>query len=61
MAGMLRLTVHRSPLEAWGDAWGFALRFPPSRWLLGALLLPGTPARSAALELHAAAWERSQI
>lgn len=31
--------------------WGLAMRFPPSRWLAGAVLLPGTPAYAAAREL----------
>lgn len=59
MAGMLR--VHRSPVEAYRDAYRLAVRYvPPIRWALhglaGALLLPGTPAHAAASELPAAAW-----
>lgn len=32
-------------------------RVAPARWLFGALLLPGTPARAALVALSVAAWE----
>lgn len=48
------LTIHRTPVEAWRDMWGLAMRFPLSRWLAGAVLLPGTPAAAAVRELQRA-------
>lgn len=49
--------IQRTPVEAWRDMYALALRFPPSRWLLGSLFLPGTPVRVEALALTAAAWQ----
>jgi hypothetical protein len=52
------LTVHRSPVEAYSDAYLWTLRrVPPARWLCGALFMPATDTRRALAELQAAAWQ----
>lgn len=48
--------IQRTPAEAWGTMWRLALRVPPARWLLGALWMPGTPARATVTALPEAAW-----
>lgn len=50
--------MQRTPTEAYGTAYRWAVRrVGPARWLLGALLLPGTPAAAVAASLPVAAWE----